>query len=100
MATYAELSAIKTEASWPTFLDKVRLAAAVKAAAILDSATPSAAAVAWASAALSSPASAGDDVVWYVIAKNKGVALTAILGASDSAIQANVDAAVDIVGGV
>lgn len=97
MATYIELANIQSAAGWSDFLNKVRVAAVLKAVALLDSATPTAAQVAWAKSTLASPNQGGDDVVWYVIGANAGVALSSILAASDTAVQNNVNAAVDVI---
>ena len=42
-----------------------------------------------------SPRAAADEVMWSVIMANKDFTVAQILGASDTAIQANVDAVVD-----
>jgi len=95
MATYAELSSITNEAEYQSFIDKVRVAVTVKAADIIDTATPNAGLLDWAKTAINSPAAQSKAVAFYVIAKNKDVALASILTASDAAIQTNVGAAID-----
>ena len=97
MATYQELYTFTSQPDWPEFLGKVRVAAVIKAVAILDSASPSAAAVAWATDAIARQASAGDDVVWYVVGTNNAATIAAILAATDVAIQTNVNDAVDAI---
>ena len=99
MATYAEVASIREQEAWNAFLNKVRVAATIKAAAIIDSDTPAAAALEWARQTISNPSSAGDGLVWYVVASNVGVSVAAMLGASDSAIQTNINAAVDAIYG-
>lgn len=100
MATYAELSTIRSDdTQWGAFLEKVRVATAIKAAAVIDAVTPSAEALEWANGAISNPGSAGNDLVWYIVAKNAGLALSAIYGASDNAIQSNINDAVDAIYG-
>ena len=100
MATLAELSGIENDFSqWGAFIGKVRVAATIKAAAIIDSATPGATALDWAKGAIANPDSAGDDIAYYVVASNAGVPLQAIYDASDNAIQGNVNAAVDAIYG-
>lgn len=100
MATYLELATIQEEAGWNAFLNEVRVACAKKAQAIIDSATPGADALAWAKNTISDKNAAGDELVDYVIAANSGLTISTILGASDSAIQANVGDAVDAIYGV
>jgi len=100
VATYAELATIRSDdTQWGDFLAKVRVAAAIKATEIIDAATPPEAALSWAKDTIANPTSAGDGIVWYVVGKNDNLALSAIYGASDSAIQSNVDAAVDAIYG-
>ena len=95
MATYLELARITEQNEWGDFFDKVVTATAIKATAIIDSATPTQVALDWAKEAVNKPRQAGDGVVWYVIASNNGVTQAQILSASDNAIQTNVDAAID-----
>ncbi len=102
MATYAELADIQQQAGFNDFLNKIRVAATIKAQSIVDSPTPTAAEIAWAQSTLNDPASAGDGVMWYAIASNSGAAVSAILTASDAAIQTAVNDAVSaiVAGGV
>ena len=95
MATYTQLATITSDAGFGAFYEKLRVAVVVKAAALLDGATPTAAEVTWALAALGNPSATANDIQWYVIAENKSASIAAIVGASDSAMQSNVDAAVD-----
>lgn len=99
MATYQELFDLRSN---DALRNKVSVAVVVKAQSLLDGATPSAAEVAWANAAISNPVEKANVLLNYVLAANKSANVAAITGASDSAIQTNVDAAVDalIVGGV
>jgi len=100
MATYAELANIKSDdTAWGGFLEKVRVAAVIKATAVIDSVTPGADVLAWAKGTIANPVSAGDGVVWYVVGSNDSIAVSAIYGASDNAIQTNVNAAVDAIYG-
>ena len=99
MATYEELSTIQNNADYNVLLNKIQVACAVKASAIIDSATPAAEALEWAKGAIASPNAAGRSLVAYVIASNKAATLAQIYAASDTAIQTNVDDAVDAVYG-
>ena len=100
MATYAELATIRSDdTEWGNFLAKVRVAAVIKATEIIDSTTPGEAALEWARSTIANPAASGDSIVWYVVGKNDNLALSAIYGASDTAIQTNVGAAVDAIYG-
>lgn len=95
MATYLELARITEETGWGDFFDKVVTATAIKATAIIDSVAPSAVALDWAKIAIDAPRAEANNLVWYVIASNDTATLSVILSATDSAIQTNVDAAVD-----
>lgn len=99
MATLAEIGAITSEAGWGAFHQKVRAAVVIKAAAVLDSTTPTQAQIDWAQAAIKNPTDAGNDIVFYVIGTNSSVSIAGMLGANDSAIQTNVNAAVDVITG-
>lgn len=100
MATYSELSTIQDGAEWNGFLNRVRVACTIKAAAILDSVTPTQSQLDWANATIKTPNQSGQDIVFYVIAKNSGATLNQIYTATDAAIQTNVNAAVDALTGV
>lgn len=95
MATYTDLADIQENASYGALVQKIRVAAVIKAVALLDAATPTSAEVAWALSALDSPASAAESVSWYVIGANNSATVAQIVGASDAAVQTNVNAAVD-----
>ncbi len=97
MATYTELANIQNASGFGDLRDKIIAACAIKAVALLDGTTPTAAQIAWAEAALLNPPKAATDVMWYVIAKNAGATLAQILAANDAAVQANVNAAVDVI---
>lgn len=84
-----------SDTRYTAFLDRVAVAATVKAKAISDEAVPSVEAKAWASGALNSPRAAAGSIVHFVIAANIGATTNQILSASDTAIQTNVNAAVD-----
>lgn len=95
MATYSELSGITNDAGWIAFADKVRVAALIKAAAVIDDGTSPAARLEWAKSATANPGQAANAIVQYVVAKNAGLDVATIIAAADNAIQNNVDAAVN-----
>ena len=99
MATYLELKVLTQDIA---LRDKVEIAVDVKAAAILDDGAATTAEVDWASEAIMNPSLRAVEILNYVLAVNKGLSVEAIQGASDAAIQSNVDTAVDAIisGGV
>ena len=56
--------------------------------------------VTWAKTAFENPTNEGRKFLMSVLASNKAAAVSAITGTSDSAIQTNVDKAVDLMAGV
>ena len=100
MATYEELAGLRDdEAQWGPFLQKVRVATAIKATSVIQSATPGATILEWAKNAIQNPVPAGNAIVWYVVGANSSATVAQIYGASDDQIQTNVDAAVDAIYG-
>lgn len=99
MATLAELGDITNDSQWGDFVKKVRVACAIKAAAIIESTTPGATALDWAKSTISNPVNAGDSIAYFVVATNNSLSLAQIYGANDSAIQSNVNTAVDAIYG-
>lgn len=95
MATYAELHALRGSSTVSTLQQKIAVAIAIKATAIAKSANPTAAAKAFATAALKSPEAYLDQVMNYLLADNAGQTTSAITGASDNTVQTAVNAAVD-----
>ena len=95
MATYTELATIADDAGFGSLQSKVRVAVIVKATSLIDAATPTAAEIEWSKTALANPNSVADDVTRYIIAANKGASVAQIVGATDTAVQNNVDSAVD-----
>lgn len=95
MATLEELAGLPGSVGWDDLRHKVTAAAAIKAVALAEAPTPTAEQLAWAKTFLASPQAQADQIIHYVIADNAGVTTTQILGASDTAIQTAVDAAVD-----
>lgn len=96
MATYAELlTAFESD----SVRNRVRVALIVACEAIRTepSNTPNKTnRMRWAKATLASPASVVDSMMWAVLAQNRAQPLSTILGASDAAVQAAVDAAIDV----
>lgn len=93
MATYQELADLLENNQG--LRSKVEVATVVKAESIFAEASPSAARLTWAQETLDQPRSRGLQFLAYVLAANKDASSAAIVGASDAAIQANVDAAVE-----
>ncbi len=92
MAAYEDLFGLGTDSA---LRNLVEVAIWVKAQALIDGATPTAAEIAWADAALKNPAANAEEILNYVLAVNKAATVANIQGATDASIQANVDAAVD-----
>ncbi len=96
MATYAELI---TASQNGTLTDKIRVACVVAAGSIMAEAittTNHVNRLLWAKQVFNNPEGAQRGMVWAVLAQNKMATLAAIGGATDSQVQAAVDAAVDI----
>jgi hypothetical protein len=88
MATYTELRSLYAD---DDLRNKVEVAV-VKAAANLLGGTPTADEQKWAAAVFASPRGVGTQALLYVLAENSGLTVAAIQGATDAAIQTNVDA--------
>jgi hypothetical protein len=99
MATYTELLTLSELSS---LQDKVAVAVAIKAQALLVAATPSAAEVTWAEAAIATPKGKVPQMLNFFLAANKGATVQQITDSTDTAIQTNVDTAADVIisGGV
>lgn len=99
MATYTDLRQVFGDGY---LLNKVDVAVAVKAQTIIDSGTATAEQLAWASQTLTSPRPQSEKFLKYILAVNKALEIGdpetggTILGASDVAIQTNVNSAVDV----
>lgn len=96
MATYSELFSIRSEAD---LLEKVTVAVVIAAESIRTDATPpanQAARLVWASQVFADPGKEARRMLWALLAANESATLANILGATDAAIQANVDVAVDL----
>ncbi len=74
---------------------RVVAAGIIKATAIVGEATPSADRLAWALGALTAPSRAATPLYNYVLGENSTATVAHIVGASEAAVQTNVDSAVD-----
>lgn len=93
MATYAELRGLFTDSD---IKNKVATAIIIAAEGILNEASPEAKRKTWAAKAFASPQIESNRIMMAVIAANKTASVAAIQGASDSAFQTNVDAAINL----
>jgi len=100
MATYTELAAITNDSGWSGLMEKIQVAIVIKAVAIIDSTTPAASLLEWAKSAVANPGSAAQSIAYYVVGANSTATLSQITGASDTAVQNNVNDAVDALYGV
>ena len=91
MATYLEIRSLFNDRE---LRFKVSTAVIIAAGNILNEVTPSVARKAWAGQAFRDPETEAKRVLSAVLAANKTATLPQISGASDAAIQANVDDAV------
>ncbi len=92
MATLAELQDL---AHNNDLRGKIERAITIKALAVTKEATPSADRLQWGDDALSSPEGQIQLMLNYVLAENASLTITQITSAVDTAIQTNVDDAVD-----
>jgi len=76
--------------------NKVDAAVIVAAQGILNETTPSTARKAWAAKAFANPRLETKRIVMSVLAANKSATLPAINGASDTAVQNNVNSAINL----
>lgn len=96
MATYVELYDVQNENE---ILHRIVVATAIAAETIRteDGGTPNHAnRLLWAALAFGNPSAVSRQLLWAVLAANKDATVANITGATDAAIQANVDAVVDI----
>lgn len=96
MATYDEIYELRSNSS---LKNRIAVAVTKKAQAILDSDTPTAGQVEWAEAAISDPIGKAGSLMNYVLAANSSATVNQIITASDSAIQSNINSAVDTLTG-
>lgn len=99
MATYLELYDLHNDES---LRHRVAVAVTIKAQSLLNLATPTAGQVTWAIEALNNPLTKTDQLFRYVLAVNNALTTAQITSATDSAIQTQINSAVDkiISGGV
>jgi len=95
MATLIELADFAASTDHAVLVKKIRVAIAKKAVAIGNLASPTAAQLAWAKSALASPAEAASLIITYVLAANAAATIAQIVAATDTAIETQVNAAVD-----
>lgn len=96
MATYQELL---TAAENPDLNNRIRVACIVAAETIrteLVGVTNHANRMIWAKAVFANPGAEAQRMMWAVLAQNRALALAALTGANDAAVQAAVNAAVDV----
>jgi len=96
MATYSEIFSIRSEAN---LVERVTVAVVVAAEAIRADALPpanQAARLVWASKVFADPSTEARRMLWAVLAANKSYTLAQITGATDTVLQNNVDASVDL----
>lgn len=92
MATYTELYDLRSDSS---LLNRITVAAVVKAQSLIDGGTPTVDEITWANNTIMNPRDVAESLINYVLAANKAASVATIQGASDSAIQTNVDNAAD-----
>jgi len=95
MATLSELNSLTGNPEWDALVGKIRAALLIKAFNLTELASPTAEQLAYARMVIRNPGDNAREVVFYVVAANSGASVAAILGASDSAVQNNVNDAVD-----
>ncbi len=96
MATYSELHSLIQNSE---LINKVTVAVGVVADAIrteLPATTNHANRLLWAKDVWEDPRGIARQIMWAVVIANRASTTTAILAATDAAIQSNVDAVVDI----
>lgn len=96
MATYDELLQANANTG---LVNKVRVAVVVAATSIMTEAgttTNHANRLIWAKTVFADPASAGQKMMWPVLAQNRALTLAQITGAVDADVQTAVDAAVNV----
>ena len=99
MATYMELFSAQNSSDLQTKVAVAVLVAAEGIRADPESPTNQAQRLSWAKTAMADPVAEARRMLWAVLAVNKDATLTQILGATDAAIQTQVDAAVDLFAG-
>lgn len=92
MATYVELFNLRNDDG---LRNKVAVAVTIKAQALFDAASPTAAQLTWAKSAIADPSALADGYLKYLLAKNAASTVAQIQAASDATIQTAVGALVD-----
>jgi hypothetical protein len=92
VANYLELANLGSNV---TLLRRVQVAIIKKAQLLLDLPTPTANQLAFVNNALTAPESFAPRILRYILAVNDGATPTTITGVGDTAIQNNVNTAVD-----
>ena len=93
MATY---TAIRNLFDDSALLNRVAVAVIVAANTILEASTPTVAEKAWAAKAFAGPEAEAKRIIMSVLAANKSATVTQIQNANDTALQNNVDAAINL----
>lgn len=99
MALYLDLHDLKNNSD---LQDRVTVAVIVAAEAIRTDASPPTnqpQRLAWAVGVMADPKTESVRMLWALLAANKDATVTAILAANDAALQAKVDAVVDLFAG-
>lgn len=95
MATLLELNTLVSSSDSSDLRKKIIAAITIKANAVVDSASPTAAALAWAKAALADPRAYEQLALHTALASNSGATVAQIVGASDASLQTIVNGVVD-----
>ena len=90
MALYAELFDIRNE---PAITNRCAVAIGVTASQYIDNPAATPDELKWAKEALDNPGGKVPGTVAYILASNKALTVAQILGSTDAALQAKVDAA-------
>jgi len=99
MATYQELHSLNNNSD---LQEKVEVAVVVAADTIRTDGSPptnQAQRLVWAADAMANPKDVAKSMLWAVLAANKDATIANITGATDAAIQTNIDDAVDLFAG-
>jgi len=93
MATYQELRALFNDSD---LMEKVEVAVVVAANDLATAATPTTAQKAWAAQVAANPSGEAQTAMMFVLAQNKGQSVATIQGATDAALQNNVNSVVPV----
>lgn len=89
MATYLELAALYDNAP---LRQRIEVALLIRAQGYLEAATPTQQQRAWARYVFEAPQSEARRMLMFLLAKNSGLTVANITGASDATLQSQVDA--------